>query len=92
MFTAANKKISTLVQFPIEGLDLKPYVKSGGGIYDLYAVSNHYGNLKNGHYTAYIRSVAHRKWYTYDDHKVTSMDAGKTVTKNAYVLFYRKRL
>jgi len=28
----------------------------GGAIYDLYAVSNHYGSLNGGHYTAMCKN------------------------------------
>jgi ubiquitin C-terminal hydrolase len=30
-------------------------------IYDLYAISNHYGGLGGGHYTAYAKNSS--KWY-----------------------------
>ena len=51
-------KLQTHVDFPIQGLDLSPYVLSyeqGGEpiIYDLFGVSNHYGSLGFGHYTAF---------------------------------------
>ena len=34
---------------------MTPYTKRGGGIYDLYAVSNHFGSLNSGHYTAFAK-------------------------------------
>lgn len=51
-------KLQTLVDFPIKGLDLSSYVLSHEGIeepllYDLFGVSNHYGSLGFGHYTAF---------------------------------------
>ena len=52
-FSSKNNK---LVEFPIEGLDMQSFCLNGGGIYDLYAVSNHYGSLEGGHYTAYAKS------------------------------------
>ena len=30
--------------------------------YDLFAVSNHYGSLGGGHYTAYAKNPVHKKW------------------------------
>lgn len=52
-----QEKVNEYVDFPVEGLDLRPYIldKSSGEpiYYDLYAVSNHYGSLNGGHYTAY---------------------------------------
>ena len=45
------------MDFPIKELNLAPYVLSAAPdeklIYDLYAVSNHFGSLGFGHYTAY---------------------------------------
>ena len=73
----------------MEGLDLRaPFVQSKGGVYDLYGVCNHFGNLKKGHYTAFVKNVVSGRWYTFDDSKVTEMESKQCVTKNAYVLFY----
>ena len=36
-------------------------------IYDLYAVSNHFGSLSGGHYTAFSQNVITKKWYEFDD-------------------------
>ena len=53
-----GQKIDLDVSFPLESLDLTKHVmgQDYNGeklIYDLYAVSNHYGNMGFGHYTAY---------------------------------------
>ena len=64
--------------------------------YDLYAVSNHYGGLNGGHYTACVRQPARNAWYNFDDSRVTEIcSAGdkeaentKIKTKAAYSLFY----
>lgn len=53
-----KNKIETFVDFPINDLDLSKYVKNKNGqsyLYELYAVSNHYGGLGGGHYTAYAK-------------------------------------
>ena len=60
-------------------------------IYDLYAVSNHYGSLNGGHYTAFCQNPVHKKWFEFDDTDVTKVEPQNTVTKAAYVLFYRRR-
>lgn len=60
-------KLSTLVRFPLRGLDMAPHLAPGGGrwqhplrpprscppdaLYDLYAVCNHHGSMQGGHYT-----------------------------------------
>ena len=47
-----REKVTSLVHFPIEGLDMKPYVlgpcEESEAIYDLYAVSNHMGGMGGG--------------------------------------------
>lgn len=59
-------------------------------MYDLYAVSNHYGGYGGGHYTAYCRS-SDDAWHCYDDSHVSRVDADRVQSPAAYVLFYRRR-
>lgn len=66
------EKKNTVVEYPIEGLDMRPYVDSiknapNPVIYDLYAISNHYGSLNGGHYTATCMNVIDGKWYEFND-------------------------
>ncbi|GLC55869.1 hypothetical protein PLESTB_001037900 [Pleodorina starrii] len=54
----SRNKLDTRVDFPLHQLDLRPYVMRGQGVqpvYDLFAVSNHYGSMGGGHYTAYAK-------------------------------------
>ena len=49
-------KLNTEVNFPLENLNLSEHALFDDGkpyIYDLYAVSNHYGSMGFGHYTAF---------------------------------------
>lgn len=59
-------------------------------IYDLYGVSNHFGSLNGGHYTAYGKNIDGR-WYNFNDSSVSSSNANSVVTDAAYLLFYRRR-
>ncbi len=46
------------MQFPLQELDLSQYVLTQQGVpptYDLFAISNHFGGLGGGHYTAYAQ-------------------------------------
>ena len=58
---SAGEKLDTLVDFPLEGLDMAPYVCSESQkaqeslIYDCFAVSNHFGGTGGGHYTAFSK-------------------------------------
>ena len=54
-----QEKVDDFVDFPVESLDLRSYVQDESirsspdpVYYDLNAVSNHYGGLHGGHYTA----------------------------------------
>jgi hypothetical protein len=60
-------------------------------IYDCYAVSNHYGGLGGGHYTAYALN-SDDKWCHYDDSRITTdVDPKEVVSSAAYVLYYKRR-
>lgn len=46
------------MDFPLHGLDLGSYVLRAQGVaplYDCFAVSNHFGSMGGGHYTAYAK-------------------------------------
>jgi len=62
---------------------------SNDPIYDLYAVSNHYGGLGGGHYTAYAKN--NDKWYDFNDSSVRSVSESSIVGSGAYILFYKRR-
>ena len=74
-----NEKNGALVKYPIEGLDMRPYVlglknEPNPVYYDLYAVSNHYGSLNGGHYTAYCLNSIQNRWYDFDDSRVSAVN------------------
>ena len=88
-FSSKNNK---LVSFPLEGLDMSRFSLNCTGIYDLYAVSNHYGSLEGGHYTAYGK-LPDGIWRDFDDSSVSTVANvdSNVVASSAYVLFYQKR-
>jgi ubiquitin C-terminal hydrolase len=94
--TWSRSKIETPVNFPTRGLELSQYVVSDQasapesmGVYDLYAVSNHFGGLFGGHYTAH--ACARDGWFDFDDSSVSRASEQDLDEKSSYVLFYRKR-
>lgn len=92
-FNNKNMKAQTLVNFPIDNLDLTKYVigyKKESYLYDLYAICNHSGSSSGGHYTAYVKN-ANNKWYHYNDTNVGEIDLDKLISPKAYCLFYRKK-
>ena len=58
--------------------------------YDLFAVSNHYGSLNGGHYTAYAKNVD-GNWYDFNDSSVSNSSPSDLVSGASYLLFYRRR-
>ena len=93
--THRRNKIDTYIDFPLEGLDLSEFVMSWKEgekpIYDLYAVSNHFGGLGGGHYTAYAKDDD-GKWCNFDDSRVTEdVSESDIVSAAAYCLYYRRR-
>eukprot|EP01018_Ginkgo_biloba_P035441 Gb_06866 [translate_table: standard] len=89
-----KNKLETFVNFPIHDLDLTKYVARKNGVqchlYELYAVSNHYGSMGSGHYTAHVKLIDENRWYNFDDSHVSPISEDEIKTAAAYVLFYRK--
>ena len=85
-------KINTLVDFPLDGLDLSTYVRGYNPKsfkYDLYGVCNHVGGIMGGHYTAFVRN-AENQWLQYNDRNVEVIENTQSVVSPlAYCLFYR---
>lgn len=61
-------------------------------LYDLYAVTNHFGSLSFGHYTATCKNYISGLWYDYNDSSVSEVDSpSDVVSEAAYVLYYKRR-
>ncbi|XP_059622258.1 ubiquitin carboxyl-terminal hydrolase 8 [Phlebotomus argentipes] len=89
---SSYRKKRTNVKFPLENLDLSAYItrseKRSRKMYQLYAVSNHFGTMDSGHYTAFCRNPDMGRWFNYDDDKVSAMDSRDVQSSAAYILFY----
>ena len=63
-------------------------------VYDLFGVTNHYGRMGCGHYTAYARrwneAGKEDTWAEFDDENVNEIPENDIVNPSAYVLFYRR--
>ncbi len=92
-FNSRFQKNQVPVSFPIDRLDLSPYVvgyKKDSYKYELYGICNHSGGVMGGHYTAFVKN-ANGKWYHFNDTNVTEVvDLNTIISTKAYVLFYRK--
>ncbi|XP_073304199.1 ubiquitin carboxyl-terminal hydrolase 5-like isoform X3 [Primulina huaijiensis] len=91
---SVKHKLDTFVNFPIHDFDLTNYVASKSNtqkqIYELYALTNHYGSMGSGHYTAHIKLLDENKWYNFDDSHIAPINEEDVKSAAAYVLFYRK--
>lgn len=92
--TNSYRKLSTIVQFPLTGLDMSSFLAkavSSPRKYNLYAVSNHIGTPFTGHYTANCKHPHGGDWFTCNDSSVTKIATPvtpKVVNADAYILFY----
>ena len=83
-----RKKNDTPVDFPFE-IDMQPFALSkaaaGDGrlMYDLVAVSNHYGSTGGGHYTAFAKHSDTGQWHKFDDSHAAVVEAKDVVTPAA---------
>ncbi|XP_067874408.1 ubiquitin carboxyl-terminal hydrolase 8 [Heterodontus francisci] len=86
-----KQKLQTNVDFPLENLDLSNYIigpSSNVKRYNLFGVSNHYGGLDGGHYTAYCKNAVKPRWFKFDDQDVSEISASSVRSSAAYILFY----
>ena len=81
-------KLNSTVDLPLRDLDFTRYIppaiverqrqrdKATRVVYsyDLYAISNHYGGLNGGHYTANVRNGYKGVWNVFDDSRVSVID------------------
>uniref|UniRef100_H2MX15 Ubiquitin carboxyl-terminal hydrolase n=1 Tax=Oryzias latipes TaxID=8090 RepID=H2MX15_ORYLA len=93
-----REKLDSIVDFPLRDLDFSDFLlrkslssEEPPSRYDLIAVSNHYGGLRDGHYTSYAKNKDNAQWYYFDDSKVTYASEDQIMTNAAYVLFYHRQ-
>ncbi|XP_069679100.1 ubiquitin carboxyl-terminal hydrolase 8 isoform X2 [Periplaneta americana] len=84
------RKRQAYVDFPFS-MDMRQYTlvpNQRYGSYNLYGVSNHYGTMEGGHYTAYCKNSTYCKWFKFDDHEVSEISSNEVRSGAAYILFY----
>lgn len=80
-----------MVEFNVNELNLHEVVKSKSPRYtrfNLFAVSNHYGTMDAGHYTAYCKNPEYNRWFKFDDQDVMEINGNEVRSAAAYILFY----
>jgi len=92
-----RSKIESVVDFPIDTLDMEPYIEgpidpAAPPSYALFAVSEHTGStLNSGHYTSTVRNSSNGEWYRYNDSHVSGTSGDMAITGGAYLLFYKRK-
>ncbi|XP_071794250.1 ubiquitin carboxyl-terminal hydrolase 3-like [Asterias amurensis] len=92
-----RSKIDVFVQFPLRGLDLRPYIlkpeespDSESTIYDLKAVVIHQGSGAGcGHYVAFAKNDG--QWFCFNDTSVSPVQEAAVTRCKAYILYYIRR-
>ncbi|KAL8526927.1 hypothetical protein ACS0TY_015974 [Phlomoides rotata] len=88
-----KNKLETFVDFPVDDFDLSNYIlhqsKESCNRYMLYAISNHYGGMGGGHYTAFAKHEV-GGWYEFDDSGVFPTSEERIKNQAAYLLFYKR--
>ena len=91
-FSNSISKLGQMIRFPVEDLDMTPYVvgyKKTQYKYQLYGICNHSGSVYGGHYHADVRTK--KGWYNFNDTNVKESVNISGTSGSAYTLFYRKK-
>lgn len=95
-FNNKNAKLSNLIEFPLDNLDLTSYVSPkkedpNHYIYTLYAVNYHTGDTTGGHYYSVIRNLDDQFYLMNDGNVSKYVSSEGIVNPNAYILFYYRK-
>uniref|UniRef100_A0A1I8FFR3 ubiquitinyl hydrolase 1 n=1 Tax=Macrostomum lignano TaxID=282301 RepID=A0A1I8FFR3_9PLAT len=94
--SSRGRKLNTLVDYPSATWTCQPYHSSEARpkhslVYNLYGVSNHFGSMECGHYTAFCRNSNLNRWFKFETTKtVTEMRSGEIRSVSNYILFYSR--
>jgi len=86
------EKIGALIDFPLLDVNLENFIigpHNRQTKFDLYAVSQHFGGVGGGHYTACCKNNGN--WHDFNDSSVNSSRSNSVVSSSAYMLFYRRK-
>ncbi|KAJ2999482.1 hypothetical protein HDV02_002795 [Globomyces sp. JEL0801] len=91
-----NKKLDHSITYPLN-LNMQEYqsdfLKTLNTNYTLIAISNHYGSVHGGHYTATTKNWNDDGWCERNDSQVTSLGSGQPNNNtSAYILFYERQV
>ena len=92
-FDNISNKNETFVKYPIDKLDLNEYMNNNNRNnkmeYELFSVIVHISYQNCGHYISYCKY--YNKWYEFDDIYAREVNENIILSKDAYILFYRRK-
>jgi ubiquitin C-terminal hydrolase len=93
-FTNENVKVRGKIEWDLESTDFTPWMAfprdpfkgaRDHPIYESYAVIEHLGSARGGHYRMYAKQ--NTDWIEYDDDSARSVPAESVVTSDSYIVF-----
>jgi ubiquitin C-terminal hydrolase len=91
-------KNASNITFPLEGLDMTPYLRAENPdpeLYDLFGVVEHVGRrMDGGHYLAYVRGKNENgmdAWWKCNDGKCWMVNPDSLSAVQGYIWFYERR-
>lgn len=88
-----KEKNPTIVNFPLEGLDMSPYVSGPqrSTRYNLVASLRHEGELDKGQWSAYVQNRGDKRWFEVSDLLVTEVMPQLIPVSEAYLQIYEQQ-
>jgi len=97
-FTNRGAKVHALIRYNPDCIDFSAWnawptlQEKSNCVYRVYAVIDHYGSARGGHYNMRVRddNGPSSEWLLYDDGECSSYPAGGSPTADTYVVFLEK--
>lgn len=88
-----KEKNPTIVNFPLQGLDMRDYVSGPqpSTRYNLVASLRHEGELDKGQWSAYVQNRGNGKWFEVSDITVTEVMPQLITVSEAYLQIYERQ-
>jgi ubiquitin C-terminal hydrolase len=94
-FENSTQKIRTKVALDLENTDMRRWLAFPGVTrnarpnYSTYAVVEHHGFSRGGHYVAYAKH--HDSWLNYDDTAISTVEPGRIINEDTYVVLMTRK-
>ena len=88
-----KEKNPTIVNFPLQGLDMRDYVTGPqrSTRYNLVASVRHEGEMEKGQWSAYVQNKGDGRWFEINDITVTEVMPQLISVSEAYLQIYEQQ-